>query len=119
MSLDVAQNAELPEKNKPEITAVVVADILVNHAKCSLLYVPLVARKPQYLSNLLVINPCIAVIAISLARVATGKPLICRSLPSLICLGRFFAMYSMGDIQYPYNQNDPSENPLSNREGVF
>jgi hypothetical protein len=72
MNPAVAQNAVLPEKNKPEITAVV-ADILVNHAKCSLLFVLLVERKPPYLSNLLVINQCIAEIATSLAHAAIGK----------------------------------------------
>jgi len=72
MSPVVAQNAELLEKNKLEITAAV-AGILVNHVKCSLLFVQLVVKKPPYLSNRLVINQCIAVIATNLAHAVIGK----------------------------------------------
>ncbi|KUO78855.1 MAG: hypothetical protein APF81_18260 [Desulfosporosinus sp. BRH_c37] len=82
MSLDVAQNAVLPEKNKTEI-AVVVVDILVNHAKCSLPFVLLVERKPPYPSNLPVINLCIVVIAINLAHVIIGKIIIVKTFPCL------------------------------------
>ena len=90
MSLDVAQNAAQPEKNKPEIAAVV-ADILVNHVKCSLLFALLVESKPLYLSNLLVINQYIAVIATNHAHVAIGKLLlIVKTFRGLNALEGFF-----------------------------
>jgi hypothetical protein len=67
-----ARNVELPEKNKIEIVAVV-AGILVSHVKCSRLFVLLVERKLQYLSNLPVTNQCIAATAINLAHATIGK----------------------------------------------
>jgi uncharacterized membrane protein YecN with MAPEG domain len=76
MSPVVAQNAELPEKSKPEITVAAAVVILVNHVKCSPLFVLLVAKRPPYRSNLLVINQCIAVIATNRVHAAIGKLLI-------------------------------------------
>jgi hypothetical protein len=89
MSPDVVQNAVLPEKHKTEIAAVE-ADILVNPAKCSLLFVLLVERKPLYPSNLLVINLCIAVIVTNLAHATIGKPLIAETFPGLYAWEGFF-----------------------------
>ncbi|SPF37447.1 conserved hypothetical protein [Candidatus Desulfosporosinus infrequens] len=80
MSLDVAQNVELPEKNKLEI-AVAAAVILVNHVKCSLLFVLLVEKRPLYLSNLLVTNQCIAVTATNPVHVVIGNILDSKTFP--------------------------------------
>jgi hypothetical protein len=94
MSPAVVQNAVLPEKHKTEITAVG-ADILVNPAKCSLLFVLLVERKPPYPSNLPVINLCIAVIATNLAHVTIGKLLIAETFPGLNAWEGFFFRFTM------------------------
>ncbi|KJS78424.1 MAG: hypothetical protein JL57_31870 [Desulfosporosinus sp. BICA1-9] len=88
MSLVVALNAVRQEKHKPEIT--VAEDILVNHAKCSQLFVLPVEKKQLYHSNLLVISQYIAEIAINLAHATIGKSIIIKTFPSLIA-GKVFA----------------------------
>ena len=68
-NLAVAQNAAQPENNRP---GAAVAVSVVN-AKCSLLYVLLAVKKPQYLSNLLVTNRFTAVTVTNPAPETTGK----------------------------------------------
>jgi len=48
------------------------------NVKCFLLFVPLVAKKPQYLSNLLVTNLFIAGIATNPAPETTGNLIVIR-----------------------------------------
>jgi hypothetical protein len=78
MNLAAALSVVQPEKPKTET-----ADIHVLNVKCSLQYVLLAAKKPQYLSNLLVINPYIVANATSHVPEATGKNVKTSIRPSL------------------------------------
>ena len=69
MNLAVAQNAVLQEKLKTET----VADSHVHNVKCSLQYVQLAAKAPQFLSNQPAISPYIAVTATNHVPETTGK----------------------------------------------
>ena len=76
MNLVVAQNAVRLENSRTEAAAVSVVN-----AKCSLLYVLLAVKKPQFLSNLLVTNRYTAVTVTNPAPETTGKFLQSRTLP--------------------------------------
>ncbi|AHF11485.1 hypothetical protein A7D23_02095 [Dehalobacter sp. TeCB1] len=68
-----APNAVQQEKHRAEMVAIRALNV-----KCSLLFVLLVAKKPQYLSNLLVTNLFIAGIATNPAPETTGNLIVIR-----------------------------------------
>jgi hypothetical protein len=82
MSLVVAHPVEQLGSNKLVET---VADMVDNNVRCSRLFVRIVEKKPQFLSNHPVINPFIAATVINPANVTIGKPF--KNLP---LLGRVF-----------------------------
>jgi hypothetical protein len=88
MSLVVAHPVEQLESNKLVET---VADMVANNVRCSRLFVRIVEKKPQFLSNHPVINPFIAVTVINPANVTIGKPF--KKLSMLQNMGSFFIGY--------------------------
>jgi hypothetical protein len=67
---DVAPNAVLPERHKPDRTEAVT---IAESARCIPPFVPLAGRKLRYLFNLLATNRYIAVNVSSLAAVKAGN----------------------------------------------
>lgn len=84
MNQVVAQSAVLPEKHKAETVA-----IHAHNVKCSLQFAPLVAKKPQFLSNLQATNPFIAATATSHVPETTGNH-VSRTLLGGLKPGRVF-----------------------------
>jgi hypothetical protein len=86
-NLDVALSAVQLKRHKPETKAALA--MAVKNAKCSQLFVLLVEKNAQFLSNHLVTNLCIAASALFPQHVATGKSLILETLPGFKSLGGF------------------------------
>lgn len=75
-----ALSAARPEKLKVEEIGealVVVVDMVENHAKCTLQYAPLVAKRLKFLSNRLVRNPYIAATATNPPEATAGRIKLC------------------------------------------
>ena len=98
MSLAVVLSAVLQEKHKPETVAVDIP--LVHNVRCSLQLAQLVAKKPQFLSNLQVTSRFIAAIATNHVPETTGK-IVCWTLPGLTRGG--FLLFLIILIKEDYN----------------